>query len=142
MIWDIAAEAIAAVLARPARAFLVSAGTLVGVATLVATLGLATTARAQIGSQFNAYSATEVTVTVGRSARAALASQAAVSSARRINGVVAAGRLWQIPNSVGWRKTWDSRSTVPANLYAADPTALSVIKPHLIVGRMVSKWDE
>src|ERR1039458_7683953 len=69
LVWrDLAAEAIAGVTQRPGRAALTMLGTILGVGAFVAVLGFTATASAQIGQQFNALSATTVTVTdAGRS---------------------------------------------------------------------------
>jgi ABC-type antimicrobial peptide transport system permease subunit len=62
-VWrDIWGEALAGVLARPARTALTALGTVLGTATLVVTTGLADTAGAQIVSRFDALAATTVTV--------------------------------------------------------------------------------
>ena len=53
-------EALASVLGRPSRAALTILGTVVGVAALVATLGLSKTAGNQIVGRFDALSATDV----------------------------------------------------------------------------------
>lgn len=59
---DLLAESTAGVLARPARAVLTALGTVLGVAALVATLGLAKTAGNQIVTRFDELSATDVVV--------------------------------------------------------------------------------
>ncbi|MFD9029739.1 ABC transporter permease [Streptomyces sp. NPDC059567] len=59
---DLVSEALAGVLQRPARSVLTSLGTVLGVGTFVAILGLTATASSQIDDRFNALSATEVTV--------------------------------------------------------------------------------
>jgi putative ABC transport system permease protein len=51
-------------LARPVRAALTTLGTVLGIATLVITLGVATTAGSQIVGRFDALTATSVTVTI------------------------------------------------------------------------------
>jgi putative ABC transport system permease protein len=56
------AEAFAAMLQRPSRLFLTALGVAVGIASLVATVGLTATASAQIGTDFNALLATQVGV--------------------------------------------------------------------------------
>jgi macrolide transport system ATP-binding/permease protein len=93
---DLLAEALAGLLARPARAALTVLGTVIGVGALVATLGLSKTAGNQIVGRFDALSATDVVVSP--SARAGGAGAVvlpwdAESRLRRLNGVVAAGTL-------------------------------------------------
>lgn len=53
-------------LARPARAILTALGTVLGVAALVSTMGLAKTAGNQIVTRFDELSATDVKVTPNR----------------------------------------------------------------------------
>jgi macrolide transport system ATP-binding/permease protein len=93
---DLLAEAVAGLLARPARAALTVLGTVIGVGALVATLGLSKTAGNQIVGRFDALSATDVVISP--SARAGGAGAVvlpwdAESRLRRLNGVVAAGTL-------------------------------------------------
>ncbi|MGW1256960.1 ABC transporter permease [Streptomyces sp. NPDC002513] len=59
---DALAESLAGMLQRPARSALTALGTVLGVGTFVAILGLTATASSQIDTRFNALSATEVTV--------------------------------------------------------------------------------
>src|SRR5215218_2860183 len=60
---DLASECLASLLARPARAVLTVLGTVVGVAALVATLGLSKTAGNQIVGRFDELAATDIVVT-------------------------------------------------------------------------------
>ncbi|MGW1770759.1 ABC transporter permease [Streptomyces sp. NPDC002104] len=59
---DTVSEAFAGVLQRPARSALTALGTVLGVGTFVAVLGLTATTSSQIDSRFNLLTATEVTV--------------------------------------------------------------------------------
>jgi len=61
---DLWTEALAGVLARPVRSALTTLGTVLGITTLVITIGVATTAGNQIVGRFDALTATSVTVTV------------------------------------------------------------------------------
>ncbi|MGW3149505.1 ABC transporter permease [Streptomyces sp. NPDC001177] len=61
---DLRKEALAGVLARPVRSALTTLGTVLGIATLVITLGVASTAAHQIVGRFDALTATSVTVLV------------------------------------------------------------------------------
>ena len=62
---DLVSEAAAGLMARPARVALTVLGTVIGVAALVATLGLSKTAGNQIVGRFDAVAATDVVVTPG-----------------------------------------------------------------------------
>ncbi|AXG77556.1 ABC transporter permease [Streptomyces paludis] len=61
---DLWAEALAGVLARPVRSALTTLGTVLGITTLVITIGVAATAGNQIVGRFDALTATSVTVKV------------------------------------------------------------------------------
>ncbi|MEV1000190.1 ABC transporter permease [Nonomuraea sp. NPDC050202] len=63
---DLAGEAVAGVLARPVRSALTTLGTVLGITTLVVTLGVAATAGNQIVGHFDELVATAVTVEVPR----------------------------------------------------------------------------
>jgi ABC-type antimicrobial peptide transport system permease subunit len=93
---DLAGEALAGLLARPARIALTVLGTVIGVGALVATLGLSKTAGSQIVGHFDALAATDIVVSPSvraGGARAAVLPGDAEARLRRLNGVVAAGTL-------------------------------------------------
>lgn len=86
---DLVAEATADIGSRPARLVMTIMGTVLGIASLVATLGFAQTAAGQIASQFDGAAATRVVVT------------AATAQSGAENTTVAAGRLpWDAPERV------------------------------------------
>lgn len=96
---DLLAETIISLTARPARTLLTAMGTVLGVAALVATLGLARTSGNQIVSRFDELEATEVSVEPQSRGGGPNAPQAsfipfdADDRLLRLNGVVAAGTL-------------------------------------------------
>jgi putative ABC transport system permease protein len=61
---DLGTEALAGIGARPARTALTILGTVLGIGTLVATLGISATAGNQIAGRFDTVTATEVTVNI------------------------------------------------------------------------------
>lgn len=86
---DLVAEATADIGSRPARLVMTILGTVLGIASLVATIGFAQTAAAQIASQFNGAASTQVIVT------------AAEAQSGSQSTTVAAGRLpWDSPERV------------------------------------------
>lgn len=86
---DLLAEATADIGSRPARLVMTILGTVLGIASLVATIGFAQTASAQIASQFNGAASTQVIVTP------------ATAQAGSNSTSVAAGRLpWDAPDRV------------------------------------------
>lgn len=96
---DLIDECLASLLARPGRAALTVLGTVVGVAALVATLGLSKTAGNQIVGRFDELAATEVVVTP-KAQRAGVALRVlpwdAEARLARLNGVSAAGTLTDV----------------------------------------------
>jgi len=98
---DLLSECLASLLARPARAVLTVLGTVVGVAALVATLGLSKTAGNQIVGRFDELAATDIVVTpksgtTGRAIRSDALPWDAEARVDRLNGVVSAGTLTDV----------------------------------------------
>lgn len=144
---DLAAEAGVGMLARPGRTVLTVLGTVLGIAALVSTLGLAKTAGNQIVTRFDALAATSVTVenrsqgfgpTDGQQeSHIPWDSQDRLS---RLNGVVAAGteslvdtnnelvRSVPINDPLG-------QSEFSVDVYAASPGLFEAIGATLATGR-------
>ncbi|MEA2002228.1 MAG: ABC transporter permease [Actinomycetota bacterium] len=101
---DLIGEAVSGMLARPGRTVLTVLGTVLGVAALVATLGLAKTAGNQIVTRFDALAATSVSVgnrSEGfgfgfRDRGVSVIPWDAEDRLIRLNGVVAAGTLTRV----------------------------------------------
>jgi macrolide transport system ATP-binding/permease protein len=96
---DLISEAAAGLMARPARVGLTVLGTVIGVAALVATLGLSKTAGNQIVGRFDAIAATDVVITPAPTAQRGSTDVIpwdAEARLRRINGVAAAGTLSEV----------------------------------------------
>ena len=143
---DLADESLAGVFARPARAALTTLGTVLGIASLVATLGVSRTAGNQIVDRFDELSATQVTVR-------ARASGGSATGARRgtplpwavedrllpLNGVVAAGAIADVPNPGGIRTapvrdpSAISIRTLP--VFAASPGLMDAVRGKISAGR-------
>ncbi|WP_326570183.1 ABC transporter permease [Actinacidiphila glaucinigra] len=88
---DLWAEALAGVLARPMRSALTTLGTVLGITTLVITIGVSATAGNQIVGRFDALTATSVTVVVPPPPPSAdpvpLVEWSGVDAVRRLAGV-------------------------------------------------------
>jgi putative ABC transport system permease protein len=99
-----AGQAATGVLARPGRLVLTTLGIALGLASLVATLGLATTAAAQVSSRFDAVAATQVAVAPADSGDedgpppVPLPDDAA-ERVTALVGVVAAGTITRLPDA-------------------------------------------
>jgi hypothetical protein len=118
---DLVAEAIAGLLARPARAALTVLGTVIGLGALVATVGLSKTAGNQIVGRFDALAATDVVVSPSTRAGGAGATVLpwdAESRLRRLNGVAAAGMLADV----------DVRGALVRSVPVNDPLAAGAVQ--------------
>jgi macrolide transport system ATP-binding/permease protein len=99
---DLLGEAAAGLMARPARVLLTVLGTVIGVAALVATLGLSKTAGNQIVGRFDAVAATDVVITpVPGAQRSGGAVRDVIpwdaeARMKRLNGVKEAGTLGDV----------------------------------------------
>lgn len=102
---DLLSESLAGVLQRPARSALTALGTILGVGTFVAILGLTATTSSQIDARFNELTATEVTVEdtggAGGPTKGITIPNAfppdADARVGALNGVKAAGVYWTVP---------------------------------------------
>ena len=93
---DLLSDGLASLSVRPGRASLTVLGTVIGIAALVATLGLSQTAGNQIVGRFDELAATDVVV-ASKSGRTGVATASlpwdSEARAMRLNGVTAAGTL-------------------------------------------------
>ncbi|MER5419925.1 ABC transporter permease [Streptosporangium roseum] len=95
---DLWAEALAGMLARPVRSALTTLGTVLGITTLVITLGVAATAGNQIVGRFDELTATAITVEVPEKADP-LVTWDAPAALTRLRGVTSAAALAQTDES-------------------------------------------
>ncbi|MFJ4672777.1 ABC transporter permease [Kitasatospora purpeofusca] len=146
---DLLAEAAASLLQRPARSAMTALGTVLGVATFVAILGLTATASAQIDSRFNALTATEVTVenVGGRAGEPADTSFPADADHRigRLNGVEHAGVYWLLnlpSNPVRAAPIGGASGGSQIPVIAASAGALEAVGPNVRQGRTFDTWSD
>ncbi len=147
---DLVDESLAGVFARPARTALTTLGTVLGIASLVATLGISRTAGNQIVERFSELAATQVTVTPrstggGGGGEGAMRGTAGAlpwaveDRLDRLNGVVASGAVADVPNPGGIRTvpfidpTTVSERTLP--VFAASPGLLEAVRGNIAAGR-------
>ncbi|MEV4108676.1 ABC transporter permease [Nonomuraea sp. NPDC049695] len=90
---DLIGESVAGMLARPVRSALTTLGTVLGITTLVITLGVAATAGNQIVGRFDALVATAITVEVPESPGAPLVEWDAIDRLTRLRGVESAAAV-------------------------------------------------
>jgi putative ABC transport system permease protein len=135
---DLWSEALAGMLARPLRSALTTLGTVLGITTLVITLGIAATAGNQIVGHFDELTATSITVEVPTREDGALVEWRSPAEVTRLRGVTSAAAVAQNEHS--------SNLSVTSNTLV-DPTrvtdqSLAVIAatpglPDAVKGRMV-----
>ncbi|MDH6711078.1 putative ABC transport system permease protein [Kitasatospora sp. MAA19] len=149
---DLASEAVAGIMQRPARSALTAVGTVLGVGALIAVTGLTSTAASQIDARFSELTATEVTVDdiapdVPGQAGPAFPSDAD-AQVQRLHGVTAAGVSWHVRLQPGQ----DIASGPPGAIYttsdrqaqltAASAGALRAAGPTLQQGRSYDEFHD
>lgn len=145
---DLAAESTAVLLARPGRTSLTVLGTVLGVAALVATLGIAKTAGNQIVTRFDALAATSVSVENARSgfSISGRAGPSAIpwdaeSRLVRLNGVVAAGTLSSVDEEGALTRSVAindplGQTEFAVEVYSASPGLFDAIGAQVATGRI------
>ncbi len=144
-IFDLIAEASTAIIRRPGRSLLTALGTVAGVGAFVATTGLATTARAQVGTSFDALKATQVIVIDANPDGTNPFPENASSQLERLNGVNHAGVSWTINNkNLDPRPTATPSSPQPSDLpvIAATPGAIAASRPQLTAGVLFESFHD
>jgi putative ABC transport system permease protein len=147
---DVVSESVAGVMQRPARAVLTALGTVLGVGSFVAVLGLTATATSQIDSRFTRLAATEVTVhDVARQYTdfEPLSFPAdAEQRVERLNGVKHAGVLWSVrlgkDTQVGSAPLTDTGTGSQIQVEAASSEALRAAEPTLLQGQLYNRWHD
>lgn len=146
---DLAAEALAGMLQRPGRSALTMFGTVLGIGTFVAVLGLSATANGQISKQFSVLDATQVTVTDSGAAHAVNPTidfpARADGAEDRIHGVIAAGVWWQVGSGsteVTRLPGAGSGTGLSLPVYAASPGLLRASQATLTQGVLYDSFDE
>jgi ABC-type antimicrobial peptide transport system permease subunit len=145
---DLANEALAGLFARPGRMSLTVLGTVIGLAALVATLGLSRTAGNRIVGHFDALAATEIVVSRSATASpdASVLPWDAPERLQRLNGVVAAGNMSTV--NVGSRQISTSPVSDPTRqtefkltVQAASPGLFVATRADLRTGRFLDEGN-
>ncbi len=148
-VMDLIRDIVRTVNRRPARTIMTSFGTILGVATAVATVGLVQSTQATVSKAFNAQLATQLTfVDSSPAANPPVLTSTAVSNLVRLNGVVAAGLLWQVdggqPISVSTSSssdaTGDGELQMPVT--AVTSGALRTMDATVSMGRLFDRSDQ
>jgi macrolide transport system ATP-binding/permease protein len=142
---DLLNEAVAGLFARPVRMVLTILGTVIGLAALVATIGLSRTASQQIIGRFDELAATEITVTAKPAPEGQPANDLpwdAPARLARLNGVVAAGTVSTVDvgdELVSASPVSDplTRSTFKLAVEAVSPELFTAIRATVRTGRLL-----
>ncbi|GAB2995155.1 ABC transporter permease [Streptomyces pseudoechinosporeus] len=141
---DLFSEALAGMLQRPARSTLTALGTVLGVGTFVAILGLTATTSSQIDARFNSLTATEVTIEDVAAEQDQYAGYAFPDDAERrverLNGVRSAGVYWPVrldsDTVVRSAPVGSAAQGEPTEVVAASPGVLEAAGPTVAQGRI------
>lgn len=139
-------EALEGIGSRPSRLIITLLGTVLGIASLVATIGFAQTAAGQITQQFDALAATRVTVAPGSTQGPGGKERAtsklpwdAVERVAPLAGVVDAALIGKLPASVRVEAVQVQDPSEPQKssppVIAASPALMKVVKGELQTGR-------
>lgn len=137
---DLWQEAQASLLTRPMRSALTALGTIIGVAALVAILGLSETAAGQVSDRFDALAATTVTATDNRTPQDPAAifpfTRHAIARAGALNGVEGAGAMYTVLTDDHVRGPNPAQPhPVSLPIVAATPTIWDAVEPTVAAGR-------
>jgi len=139
---DLLDEMLAGLFARPVRSLLTTLGTVLGLASLIATVGLSRTAGSQIIDQFDELSASQVMITArsnGRGGTSAALPWRVEERLDRLNGVVASGAVADVVNPGPIRTvpvidvTGEYEHVAP--VLAGSAGLLDAVRGHIAVGR-------
>ncbi|MFD5116545.1 ABC transporter permease [Streptomyces sp. NPDC058391] len=147
---DLLSEAVAGTLQRPARSVLTAMGTVLGVGTFVAVLGLTATTSSQIDGRFTVLAATEVTVEDTGAAEDPFGRSSfppdAAARIEALNGVRHAGVYWTpaLGKEVTIRSSLAQQagSGEQAQIVAASAGVLAAAEPTLAQGRTFDSFHD
>lgn len=145
---DVLSEAAHGIGSRMGRLVLTTSGTVLGIASLVITIGLAQTAAGQISSQFDAVSSTQVTIKAATSDTMGGGEQVldplpwdAAERVGRLAGVEEAGTISAVdigPSTVSSIDIIDpsAAAQLPPTVFAVSPGLIDAVRGELSTGRV------
>ena len=142
------AEAVAGLLQRPVRSLLTMLGTVLGIGSFVAILGLSATASGQIGAEFSLLEATQVSVreNTDRGGQSMPFTADATERMNAIDGVIDSGVWWKIEREGAGRPTLTTgvrgSTTSEPDMFAASPGALKAAEIVILEGRSFDTFAE
>jgi ABC-type antimicrobial peptide transport system permease subunit len=136
-VWPLAALGLAS---RPARAVLSALGVALGIATMVAVLGVSSSSRAQLLAEIDALGTNMLTVTAGQSFSDQPAALPATAPAMvaRIGPVIGASAIGDVHANVYRSDRIPAANTSAITVYAAGTTLLRTLRGHLARGRYLN----
>ena len=136
-IWPLAVLGLAS---RPARAILSALGVALGIATMVAVLGISSSSRAQLIAEIDALGTNLLTVTPGQSfsGQQAVLPVTATAMVARIGPVIGASAIGDVTANVYRNDRISLADTNAITVYSADTTLLGTLQGHLIRGRFLN----
>ncbi len=145
--WDIITEAVSGLTARPGRTALTILGTVIGLAALVATLGISQTAGNRIVGRFDELAATEIFITARPPSLSSPDNDMPWDSPdrlRRLDGVVAAGNLSVIDLedtlvSTSPVRNPTERTDFKLSVQAVSPGLYEAVRAKLTAGRLTDQ---
>ena len=137
---DVWALAVLGLRGRPLRAVLSAAGIALGIATMVAVLGISSLSRAQLVAEIDALGTNLLTVSPGQSfaGQTATLPKQAPAMVRRIGPVLAASAIGDVNASVYRSDRISVANTNAIGVYAAQTSLLATLQGHLAAGRFLN----
>ena len=126
---------------RPARAVLSAAGVALGVATMVAVLGISTSSRAQLVAEIDALGTNLLTVAPGQSfgGQTVTLPKSAPAMVARIGPVLGASAIGDVSGSVYRSNFISPANTEAITVYAADTNLLSTLEGRTSQGQFLNR---
>ena len=136
-VWPLAARGL---VSRPARAVLSAVGVALGIATMVAVLGISSSSRAQLVAEIDALGTNLLTVTPGQSftGQAVTLPPVAPAMVARIGPVLATSAIGDVNASVYRNDRIPAANTNAITVYAASVNLLATLQGHLARGAFLN----
>jgi putative ABC transport system permease protein len=137
---DLGPLALLGLASRPARAILSALGVALGIATMVAVLGISSSSRAQLLAQIDALGTNLLTVTPGQSfsGQPATLPVTAPAMAARIGPVIGASAIGDVSANVYRTDRISPADTNGITVYSADVSLVRTLQGHLTRGRFLN----
>ncbi len=137
---DVLPLAVRGISIRPARTILSALGISLGIATMVAVLGISSSSQAQLVAEIDALGTNLLTVTPGQafSSQTASLPVTAPSMISRIGPVINASAIGDVPANIYRTDRIPAANTAAITVYSADPGLLRTLQGRLAAGRFLN----